>query len=52
MSGHRTGVADGNELSSLLLGDEGVFVLPGGCFGAPNFFRVVVSGPQGAVPST
>ena len=29
-----------------LLNEEGVFVLPGGCFGAPDFFRVVFSGPQ------
>jgi len=25
---------------------ESVFVLPGSCFGAPNFFRVVFTAPQ------
>ena len=40
------GIADGSEFCMQLLNEEGVFVLPGGCFGAPDFFRVVFSGPQ------
>ena len=40
------GVADGSDLCMQLLNEEGVFVLPGGCFGASDFFRVVFSGPQ------
>jgi len=29
-----------------LLDEEAVFVLPGACFGAPRFFRIVFSGPR------
>ena len=29
-----------------LLAEEAVFVLPGACFGAERFFRVVFSGPR------
>ncbi|CAM9110050.1 unnamed protein product, partial [Phaeothamnion confervicola] len=37
-------VADGETFSRALLAEESVVVLPGSCFGAPNFFRIVFSG--------
>jgi len=40
------GISDGAEFCNQLLSEEAVFVLPGGCFGAPNFFRVVLAGPR------
>ena len=39
-------VADDKEFARLLLEEEAVFVLPGSCFGADNFFRVVFTAPQ------
>ena len=35
------GVADDIEFSQKLLREQSVFVLPGQCFRAPNFFRIV-----------
>lgn len=39
------GVADDRAFTQMLMDEEQVFVLPGSCFGAPNFFRVVVCPP-------
>jgi len=39
-------IASDAEFVDMLLTEEAVFVLPGVCFGAPNFFRVVFSGPR------
>lgn len=41
------GIADDRQFAGLLLQEEAVFVLPGTCFGAPNFFRVVFTAPEG-----
>lgn len=41
-----TDLADDAALVDRLLTEEAVFVLPGACFGAPNFFRVVFAGPR------
>jgi tyrosine aminotransferase len=39
------GVADDIEFSQKLLREQSVFVLPGQCFRAPNFFRIVFCAP-------
>mmetsp|Transcript_39685 Transcript_39685/g.73116 ORF Transcript_39685/g.73116 Transcript_39685/m.73116 type:complete len:444 (+) Transcript_39685:33-1364(+) len=39
-------VGDDKDFAQKLLEEESVFVLPGSCFGAPNFFRVVFTAPQ------
>jgi tyrosine aminotransferase len=39
-------IADDKEFALKLLEEEAVFVLPGSCFGAPNFFRVVFTAPE------
>lgn len=38
---------DDQVFAQRLLKEEAVFVLPGAAFYAPNFFRVVFSGPEG-----
>lgn len=42
----RMGFADDMEFTKKLLKEEAVFVLPGQCFQAPNFVRVVFSAPR------
>ena len=39
-------VTDDASFAQLLLEEEAVFVLPGSCFGAPNFFRIVYTAPD------
>lgn len=39
-------VADDRDFAQLLMDEEQVFVLPGQCFGAPNFFRAVICAPE------
>ena len=39
-------VTDDATFAQMLLEEEAVFVLPGSCFGAPNFFRVVYTAPE------
>lgn len=41
-----TDIANDAEFVQKLLAEEAVFVLPGTCFGAEHFFRVVFSGPH------
>jgi len=41
-----TGVESDVDFANKLLNEEQVFVLPGECFGMPNYFRVVTCGPQ------
>ena len=43
------GLADDVAFAARLLAEEGVAVLPGTCFGAPGFFRIVVAVPMGAL---
>jgi tyrosine aminotransferase len=33
-------------MTQQLLDEESVFVLPGQCFGMPNFFRIVFAAPR------
>ena len=40
------GISNDLEFCELLLQEEAVFVLPGKCFGMPNFFRVVFTAPM------
>jgi len=40
------GIRTDAEFVERLLAEEAVFVLPGACFGAPHFFRIVFSGPR------
>lgn len=40
------GISDGTQFAQLLLNEQFVFVLPGSCFGAPNFFRIVFCAPE------
>lgn len=39
-------IKDGTDFAQQLLNEEFVFVLPGSCFGAPNFFRIVFCAPE------
>jgi len=39
-------ILDDKEFAQMLLKEEAVFVLPGSCFGAPNFFRIVFTAPE------
>ena len=39
-------VTNDTEFTQKLLDEEAVFVIPGKCFGIPNFVRVVLSGPE------
>lgn len=39
-------IEDDQEFAQKLLKEEAVFVLPGSCFGAPNFFRIVFTAPE------
>jgi tyrosine aminotransferase len=39
-------ITDDKDFSKKLLEEEAVFVLPGTCFGAPNFFRIVFTAPE------
>jgi len=41
-----TDIKDDEDFAQKLLSEELVFVLPGACFQAPNFFRVVTCAPQ------
>jgi tyrosine aminotransferase len=41
-----TGIQDDMDFVQKLLSEEAVFVLPGKCFGIPNFFRIVFSAPR------
>ena len=40
------GIQSGTHFAEALLAEEAVFVLPGACFGADDFFRVVFSAPR------
>ncbi len=40
------GITSDVDFSQLLLTEENVMVLPGQCFGIPNFFRVVFTAPK------
>jgi len=42
-------IGDDQEFAQKLLTEEFVFVLPGSCFQAPNFFRVVTCAPKGTL---
>ena len=39
-------IGNDTEFTQKLLDEEAVFVIPGKCFGIPNFVRVVLSGPE------
>lgn len=39
-------ITDDRDFAQKLLEEEAVFVLPGSCFSAPNFFRVVFTAPE------
>lgn len=43
---NRMGFSDDMEFTKKLLEEEAVFVLPGQCFQAPNFVRIVFSAPR------
>lgn len=39
-------IKDDAEFAQLLLNEQNVMVLPGSCFGAHNFFRIVYCAPE------
>lgn len=43
---YTSGFADDMEFTKALISEASVFVLPGQCFQAPNFIRIVFCAPQ------